>query len=200
MPIRKKLEQLCIDATFTHIETASFANIDLNHWRSCYHHLIETLRKELNNINAQLNQATSAMTTTTLADQQRLHKSVSIELKNYIQDGNRFYTKFVEKLEEYFLKFKSNDLASLNYVNNCESIRIACHTDMTIKTKNMKLALMCINRCWIAMGDLSRYEELIFATTSATASSIAHNDSIGSSPASSNCSSIDSVAFKSKYN
>ncbi len=47
-PIRSKYESLCLEAIFTHFETASNLNVDTNHWRCCFHRLIETLRKEHN--------------------------------------------------------------------------------------------------------------------------------------------------------
>ena len=53
----------------------------------------------------------------------------------------------------------------------------------------MNLCLMCINRCLIAMGDLARYEEMIFSTSLSAAP---HLTTSSNSPSSSNCSSVDS--------
>lgn len=44
--LRKQLASLCIEITLNNIEKATKSNIDLNFWRSNYHQLIETLRKE----------------------------------------------------------------------------------------------------------------------------------------------------------
>ena len=38
--------------------------------------------------------------------------------------------------------------------------------DTRIKTKDMKFAILCINRCLISMGDLARYKEMIFSSAS----------------------------------
>ena len=54
-------------------------------------------------------------------------------------------------------------MVDLNNSNNLKSIQKSLEKDMTIRTKNMKLTLMCINRCWIALGDLARYDQMIFS-------------------------------------
>ena len=142
---------MCIDATFTHIDTANTLNVDLNHWRSCFHRLIECLRKEYN-----------------IAKQQGglLLQRLGTLLRAYLSDGMRFYNEFVEKLEKRYLRFRIQDMVDLQLKNgDGECIRQTLNVDMSIKTKNTKLAIMCINRCWISQGDLARYEEMIFANS-----------------------------------
>ena len=95
---------------------------------------------------------------------------ISSALRTYLDEGMRFYSAFVERLESTYLKFSVHDLADLTLNNNCESIRRSFQVDMTIKSKQMKFALMCIHRCWIAQGDLGRYQEMIFASSASKAS------------------------------
>lgn len=150
--MRTKFESLCIEATFTHLETANNLNVDFNFWRCCFHRLIETLRKEYNSLKS-------------LDRNQELFKQIGTVLKEYLDDGMRFYADFVEKLENKYLKFNTQDLVDLNLNNNLVAIQKSFLVNMSMRSKNMKLALMFINRCWISQGDLARYEELIFVTS-----------------------------------
>jgi protein SMG6 len=132
--LRNQLERLCLEAILTHIEISTKLNIDLNYWRLSYHQIIENLRKEYN------------YALNTLKD-----GSYSAQLKkfsdSYINEGFEFYESFIKKIEETY-NFDKNLYLDLNKVKP------------TTTVKNVKLALLCINRCLICLGDLSRYREL----------------------------------------
>lgn len=91
-------------------------------------------------------------------------------LRAYLSDGFQFYSQLVEKLEKRYLRFRILDLVDLHLKSGPHAIKKALTVDMGIKSKNMKLAIMCINRCWISQGDLARYEEMIFANSSSSSS------------------------------
>ncbi len=150
--IRIKYEPLCLQATFAHLDTATSLNVDTNHWRCCFHRLIETLRKDYNHLK-QHQQAQPQLAQTASA------------IRQYLEDGSRFYSHLVDRIEKEFLQFSSEALADLNLNNGFASVQHSFRSDMTVRSRTMKLALMCINRCWVALGDLARYEEMIFASS-----------------------------------
>ncbi|CAF0768507.1 unnamed protein product [Brachionus calyciflorus] len=146
--LRENLDKLCIDALFTHLETSTNLNIDLNHWRSCYHLLIEILRKEYNS-NKNLKQA----------QREQLAKC----LNAYIDEGVTFYKNLVNSLEKKFLKFNSDLYIDLNYYDKTLKIIDTSKSFNTqIRTKDAKYCLLAINRILIYVGDLERYREMIF--------------------------------------
>ena len=132
--LRKQLQRLCIQAIITHIEISTRLNIDLNYWKICYHQIIENLRKEYNYAANTLNDA-----------------NYSHQLKQfcdfYINEGIEFYENFIIKIEEAY-GFDKSLYLDLNKVK-----------PVTVN-KNIKLALLCVNRCLICLGDLARYKEL----------------------------------------
>lgn len=69
-------------------------------------------------------------------------------MSNYLKDGLEFYENFIQQLQLQF-KLVKNDFISL--------IVMRPQTN----DKNQKLALMCIHRCLICLGDLARYKEMI---------------------------------------
>jgi hypothetical protein len=158
-----------LEALFTHLETSSNANIDLNHWRSCYHQPIETLRKE-----AQRNSNSTGSST-----KRNLNDEINKCLNGYLDEGFLFFGDLIEQLEIRFLKFKVNTLFTLNnheYLLS-HSENFGGKIDTCIKTKDMKFALMCAHRSLISLGDLARYKEMIFGTSvnSTTHNSIPSN-------------------------
>ena len=146
---------------FTHIETAYNSNVDLNHWRSCYHQIIELLRKELNNINFNQQQQTNV----------KLKEQISKQISAYIDEGHLFFSNIIKNLEEKYLKFSIQHLIDLNYFERLINKKLS-QSDTTIKTKDIKIALICANRCLISIGDLCRYKEMIFNSSSLSASAL----------------------------
>ncbi len=155
---RKRTEELCIEALFTHLETASNSNIDVNHWRSSYHQLIESLRKE-------------TLQQRSIANNKKRNEDINNILMNYIEEGFRFYNHLIELFETKILKFKicwlidlnnQEHLLNLSKNNNKDLIK---QINTTIKSKDMKYALVCINRSLISLGDLARYKEMIFGSS-----------------------------------
>ena len=165
---------------FAHLETASNSNVDLNHWRSCYHQIIEILRKEYNatnnNATSMANSNPQTLIINNISRQpnsQQLGKSlkeqISKQLSAYLEEGYTFYAGLITSLENKYLKFTIDHFIDLNYYERMLGKRLD-QSDTTIKTKDMKIALICINRCLISIGDLARYKEMIFNTSSLSSS------------------------------
>jgi hypothetical protein len=149
-PLRDQFGELCIETSFLNIELSTAHNVDTNHWRLCYHQIIEMLRKE-NNLLKQYNSNSKTK------QNQSILKSLNDTLESLLNEGVQFYLSFIQRLESQILKFSTQDyIESLNYSNRRQ------RNDIVIRTKTMKFALMCLHRCWICMGDLSRYQQLIF--------------------------------------
>jgi hypothetical protein len=146
---RKQISDLCQEAFLVHIETSSNLNIDSNHWRSCYHHLIEKLRKEYTNSFDEI-----------------IKTKLGEYLSSVLNEGVEFYSNFVDSIEKKFLKFRASHYVDINYYDRCLQVFINnsesnLNLITTIQSKEMKYALTLINRCWISLGDLERYREII---------------------------------------
>ena len=155
--------------------------MDLNLWRSSYHRLIETLRRQAtpppppsSHTANHNNNTTTASSNHHAAAADAGHYQLAFRvLSDIIKTGMDFYADLVARLEDTYLKFRAGELAELNYANTVRCIRLCVlpatnsggvggGVDMTIRSRSMKLALVCIHRCWISMGDLARYKELLF--------------------------------------
>lgn len=124
--LRNQLADLCVQSTCAHIESASNAEVDVQHWKSSYHQLIESLRHQYN-----------SNTDTSYQSQLKKH------LETLIKEGFEFYEAFISRLEERF-QFNRHTIATTE-----------------IRSKNTKLAALCLHRCLICMGDLARYREML---------------------------------------
>jgi protein SMG6 len=132
---------------FTNMEATINTNIDFIHWRACYHHLIEALRKYRDQL-----------ASNSKADLDSSRK-ITITLEKIIEEGISFYSKIIERIEIVYLKFSVDDMLA-------SSSALICNPDaekrFRIKNREMNCSLMCINRLLICIGDLCRYKELLF--------------------------------------
>ena len=98
---------------------------------------------------------------------------------NYIEEGFRFYNHLIDLFETKTLKFKISWLIDLNnqehLLNLSKNNKDIKQINTTIKSKDMKYALICINRSLISLGDLARYKEMIFGSSSSLNSSNENN-------------------------
>ncbi|RNA08050.1 telomerase-binding EST1A isoform X1 [Brachionus plicatilis] len=146
--IREHLNKACTEALFAHLEMATNSNTDLNHWRCCYHLLIEALRKELNSNKS-------------LKPPQQNYLSKCI--KDYIDQGIAFYSNLMSNLEKKYFNFESSLFVDLNYYDRTlKFIDKTKNSNTQIRSKDAKYCLMAFNRIYIYLGDLERYREMIF--------------------------------------
>lgn len=143
------MNKFCTESLLLHLETATNSNIDLNHWRCCYHLLIEALRKEYNSNKS-------------LKPPQQSYLSKCI--KDNIDQGVLFYSNLISSLEKKYLNFESNFFIDLNYYDKALKVidKKGNSLNTQIRTKDAKYCLMAFNRIYIYLGDLERYREMIF--------------------------------------
>ena len=131
--LRKQLERLCLQAIMADIELSTKMNIQLNYWKICYHQIIENLRKEFN-------YALNTLNDTSYSNQLKKYCDF------YINEGFEFYEVLIKKIEET--------------QNVDKNLYLDLNKTKPLSSKNVKLALLGINRCFICLGDLSRYKEM----------------------------------------
>lgn len=124
--------------------------MDVNHWRSCYHQLIEHLRKEHHYHQQQQNRDSNIVLT---------------QLNTLINEGFNFYETLIGELERKYLKLKHDHYIAVNYYDRCQGIisqQQESAINPVIRSKEAKYALMTVQRSLISLGDLERYRELLF--------------------------------------
>ena len=131
--MRKQLERLCMQSILTHIESSTKLNVDLNYWKLCYHQIIENLRKEYNYALNTLNDISYS-------------GQIKSYLDFYINEGFEFYDHLIKELERTY-GFDKSLYLDLNQLKPNSA------------SKAVKLAILCVNRCLICLGDLARYRE-----------------------------------------
>lgn len=91
-------------------------------------------------------------------------------LNTLITEGFTFYQKLIAQIELKFLKFKHDHFIDVNYFDRCQAMLKSSSSSSgvtlnpSIRSKEAKYALMCVQRSIICLGDLERYREMIFGS------------------------------------
>ena len=99
----------------------------------------------------------------------KLKEQISKQISVFIEEGHVFYSNLIKNLEEKYLKFTIDYFIDLNFFERLINKHLD-KADTIIKTKEIKIGLICVNRCLISIGDLYRYKEMIFNNSSLAAS------------------------------
>lgn len=131
--------------------------------------MIESVRKEYMNNNQ-------------IRANQPLRDQLLQYLNQLVNEGVEFYTNLIGRLETVYLKFKCEHYMDVNDYERCKILLgtnpddRTINLDVTIRTKDAKYALMCANRCYISLGDLERYREMIFPSMPSSSANINQRD------------------------